>query len=88
MWIRSDDNKDPQARLNPKTKLHAIGNDASRDEDFFSNERYPGLNIDPAVYPFAFLSDDAKDYIFAYEATVQSEFTLHYAPVSEVTRGI
>lgn len=87
IWIKSDDNKDPQARLNPKTKLHIVDKNDSKDEDFFSNERYPDLKIDSAVYPYAFLNEDSKDYIFAAEYSVQSEFKMYYAPVSQATSG-
>lgn len=87
MWVVSDDNKDPQARLNPKTKLHTVGKDVSGDLDFFSNESYPQLKIDSSVYPFAFMNKDSKDYIFAGEYTVQNEFKMHYAPFSQSTTG-
>ncbi|MEO6669498.1 MAG: prolyl oligopeptidase family serine peptidase [Ferruginibacter sp.] len=83
MWIRSADSKDPSSRLSPKTKLHTLNADINTDVDYFSNESYPELKIDPAVYPFAFLSEDAKDYIFSGEGTVQNEMKLNYAPINE-----
>ncbi len=46
-WIRTADNKDPTARLNPKMKFHSVGGDVSKDIDFFSNESYPDMKIDP-----------------------------------------
>ena len=87
MWIKSADNKDPEGRLNPKTKLHKLGTDYKADIDFFSNEKYPNLNIEAKSYPFIFLSKDVKDYVFAGEGTVQNEMTLFYAPISEFNSG-
>ncbi len=82
-WVVSADSKDPASRLNSKTKLHALGADVITDKDFFSNASYPELNIPPNVYPFAGLNEDAKNYIVAGESSVQNEFKLYYAPVSE-----
>lgn len=83
MWIKSADNKDPEGRLNPKTKLHNLGTDHTIDIDFFSNERYPSLNIEAKSYPYVYLSKDAKDYVFGGEGTVQKEITQFYAPISQ-----
>lgn len=82
VWIKSADSKDPLSRLNSKTKLHILGNDASGDADFFSNASYPDLNIDPSVYPFATLYEDAKNYIFSC-VSVQSEIIQYYAPIEQ-----
>lgn len=83
MWIRSTDSKDPSSRLSPKTKLHKLNTDISADIDYFSNGSYPELNIDPGVYPFAFLSEDAKNYVFSGEGSVQNEMKINYAPIRE-----
>jgi prolyl oligopeptidase len=82
-WIKSADNMDPTARLNAKTKLHKIGDPVKNDIDFFSNASYPQLKIDASVYPIAFLSNDSRDYIFSYEASVQNELKLNFAPISQ-----
>lgn len=82
-WIKSADNKDPQARLNSKTKLHNIGPDVSDDIDFFSNESYPDLKIEASVYPYVFLNEDSRNYFFAGEGTVQPEIKMYYAPISQ-----
>jgi prolyl oligopeptidase len=82
-WIKSADSKDPTSRLNPKTKLHAIGTDMSNDVDYFSNATYPELNIDPSVYPFVALSEDSKNYVFSGEGSVQPEFKFYYAPIDQ-----
>lgn len=83
MWINSADNTDPNARLNPKYKLHKLGTDNSEDVDFFSNESYPSLNIEASVYPYTFLLEEAKDYVFAGLGSVQPEVVGYYAPISE-----
>ncbi|MEO8772533.1 MAG: prolyl oligopeptidase family serine peptidase [Ferruginibacter sp.] len=83
MWIRSADSKDPSSRLSPKTKLHSLGAAISTDMDYFSNESYPELKIDPGVYPFAFLSEDSKNYVFSGEGSVQNEMKINYAPIGE-----
>ncbi|WP_264520975.1 prolyl oligopeptidase family serine peptidase [Flavobacterium sp. N1994] len=87
MWIKSADNTDPTARLNPKTKLHKLGTDNTKDSDFFSNEAYPKLNIESKSYPSAFFAEDSRQYIFAAEGTVQNEMKLFYAPISEAFSG-
>ncbi len=84
MWIASADNKDPLSRLNPKTKIHRINTDQSTDADFFSNAAYPELMIDPSVYPYAYWSNDAREYIFAGQGSVQPEFIEYYAPATQM----
>lgn len=84
IWIKSADNKDPQSRLNPKTKLHMLGNEAGSDVDYFSNGSYPEMNIDPGVYPYVFLTEDSKNYIFSGLGSVQPEMTQYYAPVGQL----
>jgi prolyl oligopeptidase len=87
MWIKSADNTDPTARLNPKTKLHTLGSDPKTDIDFFSNEAYPDLKMDSKVYPNVYLYKDSKDYVFAGEETVQSELKMYFAPFSQFNTG-
>jgi prolyl oligopeptidase len=82
--IQSADNKDPNAFLNPKTKMHKLGTDQDSDVDFFSNASYPELNIDPSVYPYAFLSQDSKNYVFSGVGSVQPEITQYYAPIGQL----
>ncbi len=82
-WIQSVNNKDPQSRLNPKTKLHKIGYDVNTDVDFFSNASYPELKIEANVFPFAFLNEDSKNYIFAGTGSVQPELIMYYAPIEQ-----
>ena len=83
-WIKSADNKDPQSRLNSKTRLHVLNSGQQSDADFFSNASYPELNIDPSVYPYVFLSEDSKNYIFSGLGTVQQEIVSFYAPISQI----
>ncbi len=85
MWLKSADNKDAQARLNPKTKLHMLG--GKTDVDFFSNASYPELKIEPKAYPFVYLTNDNKNYVFSGIGTVQPEFELYYAPISQFSSG-
>ena len=85
MRISSADNKDPQSRLNPKTKLHILNTDQQADADFFSNASYPELNIDPSVYPYVFLSEESKNYVFSGLGTVQQEIVSFYAPISQLS---
>jgi prolyl oligopeptidase len=84
IWLKSNDNTDPLARLNPKTKLHIIGTADSTDVDFFSNSRYPDLHISGKVYPFVQLTDDNKDYVFSGEGSVQNEMVMYYAPIDQL----
>jgi prolyl oligopeptidase len=86
-WIRTADNTDPTGRLNTKTKLHVLGSDIKDDVDFFSNESYPSLKIDPSVYPFVFLQRDSRNYVFSGEGSVQNEMKLYFAPISQFSSG-
>ncbi|MBV8390079.1 MAG: prolyl oligopeptidase family serine peptidase [Mucilaginibacter sp.] len=87
MWLKSADNKDPQARLNPKTKLHALGAESKADIDFFSNASYPELKIEPKAYPYVYVTNDNKNYVFSGIGTVQPEFEMYYAPISQFHSG-
>lgn len=78
MWIKSADNTDPTARLNPKTKLHTLDTDPKTDIDFFSNAVCPELKIGEEVYPYVSLMKDSPAYIFAGEGTVQNELKMYY----------
>ena len=84
MWIKSADNKDPESRLNPKTKLHIVGSKMGSDADFFSNGCYPELKIDPSVYPYVFLSEDSKNYLFSALMSVQNEMIQYYSPINQL----
>jgi len=84
MWIKSADNKDPESRLNSKTKLHYVGSATSNDADFFSNGSYPELNIAPSVYPYVFLSEDSKNYLFSGVGSVQPELVQYYVPIEQL----
>ncbi len=86
-WLRSTDNMDPNAFLNPKYKLHKLGTDVATDVDFFSNESYPSLNIDPGVFPSVFMSKFEKRYVFAQENTVERELKMYYAPINQFYSG-
>jgi prolyl oligopeptidase len=83
-WIKSADSADPTSRLNSKTKLHKLGQDSKDDQDYFSNASYPELKVDPSVYPLAFVSDDSKEYVFSGLFSVQPEYVMYYAPISEL----
>jgi len=82
-WLRSTDNMDPNSYLNAKQKLHKLGAEVKTDTDFFSNESYPKLNIDPGVFPTVQMSKYATQYIFAGEITVQRELKEYYAPINQ-----
>lgn len=84
-WIRSANNKDPSSRLNPKMKLHKMGTGMNMDIDFFSNEGYPRLHIDSSVYPYTYVSEDSRNYIFSGEGSVQSEYKMYFAPIREMS---
>lgn len=81
--LKTADNADPSARLNTKTRLHIIGTDKNSDKDFFSNGSYPELKIDAKVYPYAQITEDNKNYVFAGEGSVQPEYTMYYAPIAQ-----
>ena len=80
---KTGDNTSPEFELNTKTKLHKLGDDVKNDIDFFSNESYPDLNIKPNELPFAYVSTDSKDYIFADLSNVTPELYTYYAPIAQ-----
>ncbi len=82
--LKSADSKDPTAYLNSKTKLHVLGTDTKSDIDFFSNESYPELNIDPGIFPGAFLDEGSMNYIFSELGSSQNEHTQYYAPIEQL----
>ncbi|MET0760636.1 MAG: prolyl oligopeptidase family serine peptidase [Flavobacterium sp.] len=84
MSIKSADNKDPESRLNPKTKLHILDSAQNIDTDFFSNGSYPKMAIDPGVYPYAFLTKDSNKYIFSGLGSVQPELIQYYASIKHI----
>ena len=87
IWLRTADNVDAASRLNLKCKLHFLGKSAKDDIDFFSNESYPSLKIEPKVYPFVILNRDSRNYVVSGESTVQNEFKFYYAPISQFSSG-
>jgi prolyl oligopeptidase len=87
MSLKTADNTDPKARLNTKTKLHILGQDTSKDVDFFSTASYPDLHLQAKAYPYIFVDEDNPNYIFAIESSVQREFTRYYAPMSQFNSG-
>ncbi|HEY5124395.1 MAG TPA: prolyl oligopeptidase family serine peptidase [Ignavibacteria bacterium] len=80
---KTGDNTSPEFELNTKTKLHKLGEDVSNDIDFFSNESYPDLSIQPNDLPFAGINEDSKNYIFATLSNVRQEITMLYAPIEQ-----
>src|ERR1019366_301229 len=81
---KTGDNTSPEFELNTKTKLHKLGDDIKNDQDFFSNESYPGLNIKSNDLPFAGLNKDSKGYVFTYLSNVRQEMFIYYAPSSQL----
>lgn len=86
-YLKTGDNTDLSHELNSKTKLHKLGGHTKKDIDFFSNESYPNLNIEPNEAPVAFLSEDSRKYVFGDVRTVQSEKLEYYAPISKANSG-
>lgn len=84
---KTGDNTSPEFELNTKTKLHKLGEDVKKDVDFFSNESYPKLDIKANDLPFASLSKDSRDYIFADLSNVRQEMFTYYATVSQINTG-
>lgn len=81
---KTGDNTSPDFELNTKTRLHTLGEDISKDVDFFSNESYPELDIQANDIPFATLYKDSKNYIFGYLSNVRQEYHCFYAPISQL----
>ena len=78
------DIKSPEIELNRKTKLHKVGTEFAADMDFFSNESYPELGIEAKEFPNAFIDESYPDYVIGVLGTVQAEFRVFYAPISEL----
>ena len=80
------DIKSLDIELNRKTKLHKVGTEFTADSDFFSNESYPELGIEAKEFPNAFIDESYPHYIIGAVGTVQAEFRVFYAPISELDR--
>jgi len=86
-YLKTDDIRDTTMFLNGKTKLHKLGDDITKDIDFFSNESYPDLNIKPNEGPNAYFIENSRNYVFADVSTVQNEKLMYYGPISEINSG-
>ena len=84
---KTGDNTDPTFELHTKTKLHVLGTDVKTDIDFFSDEVYPNMGIKENDIPFASVSKDSKDYVFADLSNVRNEMLSYYAPISTFNSG-
>jgi prolyl oligopeptidase len=84
---KTGDNKSPEFERNTKTRLHKLGDDVKNDIDFFSNETYPQLNIQPNQSPFAGLNKDSRNYIFAHLENATNELYYYFAPVGQFHTG-
>jgi prolyl oligopeptidase len=84
---KTGDNTSPEFELNTKTKLHVLGTETIQDIDFFSNESYANLNIQPNDLPFAYLSKDSRNYVFGELSNVRNEMFTYYAPISQFNSG-
>jgi prolyl oligopeptidase len=78
------DIKSPEIELNRKTRLHKPGRDFAGDADFFSNESYPDLGIEPKEFPNAAIDESYPDYLVGSVQTVQNEMRMYYAPISDM----
>jgi prolyl oligopeptidase len=76
------DIKSLDIELNRKTKLHEVGTDFSKDVDFFSNESYPEVGIQPKEFPSVSIDESYPDILVAQASTVQNELRIFYAPAS------
>src|SRR6266536_5661948 len=81
------DIKSLDIELNRKTRVHKIGTEIAADIDFFSNESYPELGIAAKEFPNAFIDESYPDYVIGMLGTVQAEFRIFYAPISELIGG-
>lgn len=80
------DNTSPEFELNTKTKLHKLGTDVKDDIDFFSNESYPDMDIQPNDLPFVTLYESSENYMFASLENVRQEKFLYYAPIAQLNQ--
>ncbi|HMA29421.1 MAG TPA: serine protease, peptidase S9 family protein, partial [Thermoanaerobaculia bacterium] len=76
------DIKSLDIELNRKTKLHEVGTDFSKDVDFFSNESYPEVGIQPKEFPSVSIDESYPDILVAQASTVQNELRIFCAPAS------
>ncbi len=81
----STDVKDPNTKLNIRSRLHRLGTDPTTDPDVFSRAKYPDMGIQPGDYPLVHLSDD-KTVLFGEAVTVDSRRRVWMAPATELTK--
>ena len=85
--LNNSDNTSADFKLNPKTRLHKLGDNVKNDIDFFSDSSYPNLGIKSNEFPVVTLNEDSRDFIFANVSTAQTEKLIYYAPVSQFNSG-
>jgi len=85
--LNNSDNTSADFKLNPKTRLHKLGDDVKNDIDFLSDSSYPKMGIKPNEFPDASLREDSRDFIFANVRTTQRENLIYYAPISQFNSG-
>jgi prolyl oligopeptidase len=81
------DIKSLEIELNRKTRLHRLGSDVASDGDFFSNESYPELEIEPKEFAGARIDESYPDVVFGFVSTVQREMRVFWAPVAQMKAG-
>lgn len=84
---KTTDTKSIEIELNRKTRLHRLGEPVAQDADFFSNESYPELGIEPKEFPGASIDQTYPNYIFGAVQTVEQEMRLYCAPAAQMRSG-
>ncbi len=84
--LNSGDVHDPNREMDSKVYLHVLGNDPSKDLEFFSRSKYPGLGILPEEIPIVSYDKDSKN-LFALILSVSPNLKVCMAPISELNKN-
>lgn len=79
--LNSADVTDKNRLINTKIYYHKLGDDPSKDVEFFSSKTNPELGIKPEEIPIVFYHKNSNN-LFGLIFTVNSNFTLYVAPLN------
>lgn len=83
--LQTDDRNADNFLLDAKTYLHQVGTDPATDQEVFSREKYPDLNIQPFDFPIAYVPYAQSPHVWAELSGVDSKIERFYAPIETLS---
>ena len=83
--LRYSDSNQKNIFEDTRTYLHKVGTDPAKDREVFSRAKYPDLHINPEAGLYLSYDRDSK-LLLSYVSTVESNQTVYYAPLSDLSK--